>query len=363
MQTALFPKEPSTSARAIAGWLLVCCALIFAMVVLGGVTRLTRSGLSMVEWDPIMGVIPPLTEQQWEETFRNYQQFPEYQKINRGMSMAEFKSIFWVEYAHRVLGRTIALAFLLPFLYFLIRRRFSRELIPKLITMFVLGGLQGLLGWLMVKSGLIDKPYVSPYRLTAHLLLAILIYGYMLWVALGLMFPNAANDIPANRPLRRFGWAVTAAVCLMIASGGFVAGTKAGFAFNTFPLMNGHVFPPGVLSMQPLWINMFENIATVQLNHRLLAYLLCIIVPLFWFWALTANVSARTRLVIHGLLLMLVVQIALGISALLLIVPVPLAAAHQAGALLVLSLALFANHELRTASAPSLRNASRAEQR
>ncbi len=361
MQTIPAPNVPTTSTRTIVAWLLVCCALIFTMVVLGGVTRLTRSGLSMVEWDPIMGVIPPLTEQQWEQTFRKYQRFPEYQKINRGMSMAEFKSIFWMEYAHRVLGRTIALAFLLPFLYFLMRRRFSQDLILKLITLFVLGGLQGLLGWFMVKSGLIDKPHVSPYRLTAHLLLAILIYGYMLWVALGLLFPNAANDIPANRSLRRFGWAVTAAVCLMIASGGLVAGTKAGFAFNTFPLMNGHVFPPGGLSMQPLWINMFENIATVQLNHRLLAYSLCILVPMYWYWTLTANVSPRTRLVVHGLLLMLVMQVVLGVSTLLLIVPVPLAAAHQAGALLVLSLALFANHELRTAPVSSFRNAVRAE--
>ncbi len=351
MQTVRFTDVPVTSRRAIAGWLLVCSALIFAMVVLGGVTRLTRSGLSMVEWDPIMGVVPPLTAQQWEETFRKYQQFPEYQKINRGMSLAEFKSIYWVEYAHRVLGRTIALAYLLPFLYFFVRRRLPRELIPKLIIMFVLGGLQGLLGWFMVKSGLIDKPHVSPYRLTAHLLLAILIYGYMLWVALGLLFPVAANDIRANQPLRRFGWVVTATVCLMIASGGFVAGTKAGFAFNTFPLMNGHVFPPGALSMQPVWINMFENVATVQLNHRMLAYLLCIVVVLFWYRTLAANVSARTRLVTHGLLLMLVVQLVLGVSTLLFFVPVPLAAAHQGGALLVFSLALFANHELRAAPA------------
>jgi cytochrome c oxidase assembly protein subunit 15 len=341
--------SPSTPAptRQIALWLLACCALIFAMVVLGGVTRLTRSGLSMVQWDPIMGVIPPLGQAQWEETFAKYRQFPEYQKINQGMSLEQFKSIFWVEYAHRLLGRSIGLVFLLPFLYFLIRRLLPRSLIPKLVTMFVLGGLQGLLGWLMVKSGLVDQPHVSPYRLSAHLAMAVLIYGYILWVALGLLFASADNDVPANRPLRRLGLAVTVAVCIMILSGGFVAGTKAGFAFNTFPLMNGQLIPDGVLAMKPVWLNFFENIATVQLDHRLIAYLLCILIPLYWYRAQHADVSARTRVVAHVLLTTFALQISLGVATLLLVVPVSLAAAHQAGALLVFSTALFMNHELR----------------
>jgi heme a synthase len=318
------------------------------MVVLGGVTRLTRSGLSMVQWDPIMGVMPPLGQAQWEQTFAKYQQFPEYQKINRGMSLAEFKSIFWVEYAHRLLGRSIGLAFLLPFLYFLVRRLLPRALIPKLMTMFVLGGLQGLLGWFMVKSGLVDRPHVSPYRLSAHLAMAVLIYGYILWVALGLLFTSAENDAPANRPLRRLGIAVTVAVCIMIVSGGFVAGTKAGFAFNTFPLMNGHLAPPGILAMKPAWANFFENIATVQLDHRLIAYFLCIIVPFYWFRIWQAEVTTRTRAVAHALLAVLALQMTLGIATLLLVVPVALAAAHQAGALLVFTAALLLNHELRT---------------
>ncbi|MFQ5935146.1 MAG: COX15/CtaA family protein [Acidiferrobacterales bacterium] len=341
-------QATSTQTRPLAAWLLICCALVFAMVVLGGVTRLTRSGLSMVEWEPIMGVIPPLNERQWQETFEKYRRFPEYQKVNRDMTLKEFKWIFWVEYAHRLLGRAIGLVFLLPFLYFLVRRRVPRPLVPKLIIMFLLGGLQGLLGWFMVKSGLVDQPRVSPYRLTAHLTMAILIYGYILWTALGLLFPDAENDNPINRSIRRFGLAVTATVCLMIVSGGFVAGTKAGFAFNTFPLMNGRLVPEGALAMSPIWVNFFENIATVQLHHRLLAYILCVVTFLFWYQARQASVIARTRTAAHMLLAALMLQIILGIATLLLIVPIPLAAAHQAGALLVFTVVLFINHELRT---------------
>ncbi|MFQ5994609.1 MAG: COX15/CtaA family protein [Acidiferrobacterales bacterium] len=331
----------------IALWLFICCALIFIMVVLGGVTRLTRSGLSMVEWAPIMGVIPPLNESQWQATFKKYRQFPEYQDINRGMTLGEFKSIYWVEYAHRMLGRLIALAFVLPFLYFLMRRRLARSLIPKLVMMFVLGGLQGLLGWFMVKSGLIDEPHVSPYRLTAHLAMAAVIYGYILWVALGLLFPEPENTKPDARPIRRFGLLVTASICLMILSGGFVAGTKAGFAFNTFPLMNGRFVPEGMISLMPLWRNFFENIATVQFDHRLLAYFLCVLVPIFSFRSSRVVLHRRARLASHALLVVLVLQVSLGIATLLLAVPVPLAASHQAGALVVFTVALFINHELR----------------
>ena len=189
MQTATYSNTSTDSHdRLIAAWLFVCCGMVFAMVILGGITRLTGSGLSMVEWDPIFGIIPPLDQETWNEDFDLYKQSPEYQKINAGMSLHEFKSIFYFEYGHRVLGRTIGLAFLLPFLYFLFRGRIRHSLRPKLVIMFVLGGMQGLLGWYMVKSGLVDKPHVSQYRLTAHLAAAIAIYGYILWVALGLYY-------------------------------------------------------------------------------------------------------------------------------------------------------------------------------
>ncbi len=341
-------SQPTTKDnRHIAIWLLVCCALIFAMIVLGGVTRLTRSGLSMVEWDPVMGVVPPLTRQQWTETFDKYKQFPEYKNINRGMSLTEFKSIFWFEYSHRLLGRLIGVVFLLPFLYFLARKKISRPLIPKFVIMFVLGGLQGVLGWYMVKSGLVSKPHVSQYRLTAHLSAAILIYSYIFWVAIGLLKQDRTNEWPANvKRLRLSGLGVTTLIYIMILSGGLVAGTKAGFAFNTFPKMNGNWIPPGLFSMEPVLINLFENIATIQFNHRVLALVLVLAIPAFWYSAQNISLGRATKTGLHLLIAMLAIQVSLGISTLLYIVPVPLAAAHQGGALLLLTVSLFINYRL-----------------
>jgi cytochrome c oxidase assembly protein subunit 15 len=224
--------------RQIAVWLIVCCAMIFSMVVLGGVTRLTGSGLSMVEWDPVFGILPPLGQEQWEEVFAKYRESPEYQKINIDMDLAGFKGIFWLEYLHRILGRLIGLVFLIPFLFFLWARKLPASLVPRFIIMFVLGGLQGLMGWYMVKSGLVDNPHVSQYRLTAHLILAVLIYGYILWTALNLLFPqpNLRGDI---RPLKRYTYLVAGLIAVTMVSGGFMAGLKAGLAYNTFPLMGG----------------------------------------------------------------------------------------------------------------------------
>lgn len=346
----------TVSQRPIALWLFVCCALVFAMVVLGGTTRLTRSGLSIVAWEPIVGTIPPLTVEQWDDAFESYQRTPEYRHVNVGMPLSDFKSIYWVEYAHRLLGRIIGLAFLIPLIYFLIKRRIDHRTAPKLIALFVLGGLQGALGWFMVASGLIDEPRVSPYRLTAHLALAAIIYGYMLWVALDLLYTRDTQTVP--RTLRRMGWTVTGLVFAMILAGGFVAGTRAGFAFNTFPLMNGRFVPEGIFAMQPLWVNFFENVATVQFNHRLLAYVLCIVIPVYWFATLRVELSAATRLGLHGLLILLAAQVALGIATLVYAVPTPLGAAHQGGALLVFTAAVFLNHRLRPRQAHAQARAS-----
>lgn len=336
-------ETPTSSNKPIAAWLLVCCALIFAMVVLGGVTRLTRSGLSIVEWEPIMGAIPPLNQAQWDSAFNKYQRTPEYRKVNRGMPLAEFQKIFYVEWSHRLLGRLIGVVFLVPFFYFLIRRRITRDLTPKLVMLFVLGGLQGGMGWYMVKSGLVDIPRVSPYRLTAHLGFAVIIYAYMFWVALNLWQSRSAA-LPALTPLRRFGLIVTGLIFLMILSGGFVAGNKAGFVFNTFPLMNGRFFPEGMLALEPIWTNFFENIATVQFDHRLIAYVLCLVIPIFWWVGRRYALAQPARRALHLLLAWLVVQVTLGITTLLYIVPIPLAAAHQAGALILFSLALYTLH-------------------
>lgn len=332
--------------KQIAAWLLLCCAMVFAMVVVGGVTRLTHSGLSIVEWQPLVGTLPPLNEAQWLEVFHKYQQTPEYQKVNFDMGLDEFKGIFWWEYFHRLLGRSIGAVFLLPFLYFLVRKKIEWNLAPKLAGIFILGGLQGALGWYMVASGLVDDPRVSQYRLTAHLGMAFIIYAAMLWVALGLLSPTSSRPEGA-RALGRFSLGLSGLVFLMVLSGGFVAGIRAGLAYNTFPLMNGHWIPPEIFMVVPWYANFFENMATVQFDHRLIAWLLAFLVPWFWLRARRVALPAHTRLAIHLLLLMLAVQITLGISTLLLVVPVSLAAAHQAGALLLFSFSLWVSHELR----------------
>ena len=334
--------------RQLAAWLLVICALIFCMIILGGVTRLTQSGLSMVDWKPVTGIIPPLSHDEWMASFEECRKFPEYQKINKGMSLGEYKSIFYFEYGHRVLGRLIGLAFLLPFLYFLVKRKIPRTMSSHFTIMFLLGGLQGLLGWYMVKSGLVHDPHVSQYRLTAHLGAAMLIYTYILWTALNLLYPRAPNlTSSALVPLRKFILIITGIIMLMILSGGFVAGTHAGLVFNDFPWMGGNFIPEGIYALQPFYINWFENLATIQFNHRMIAYLLCILVPLFWFKVNRETLTAKTQLLTRLFLGMLVIQVILGITTLVNYVPVWLGATHQGGALVLLTLALLLAHEFR----------------
>jgi cytochrome c oxidase assembly protein subunit 15 len=324
----------------------MCCALVFAMVVVGGITRLTHSGLSITEWQPIVGTLPPLSDGDWEQAFAKYRETPEFRQVNSAMALAEFKRIFWWEYFHRLLGRVIGVAFLLPYLWFLIRRRIPAGYAATLVAIFVLGGAQGALGWYMVQSGLSDDPRVSPFRLVAHLGLAIAIFGAMLWVALSLLFPRYAP--PSIATLRRQAYATLALIFAMILSGGFVAGVRAGFAYNTFPLMNGHVVPPEILLLAPWWKNFFWNMATVQLDHRFIALILAIVVPWLW-WRVRSTGGAPARAVRGAgwLLALLGAQIVLGIVTLLLVVPLPLAALHQAGALVVFALAVNVAHALR----------------
>lgn len=328
-------------------WLYGVAALIFAMVIVGGATRLTDSGLSITEWKPLLGAIPPLTAADWQEAFDKYRQIPEYQLINKGMSLAEFQAIYWWEWAHRFLGRIIGIAFFVPFAVFWVRGAIPRPLLPKLLGLFILGGAQGALGWYMVMSGLAERTDVSQYRLAAHLGLAVLIFGAILWVAFGL----ARRDGAA----RAYGLPVAAAglfaglVFVQIILGAFVAGTDAGLSHNTWPLMDGALIPSGLGAMQPWYLNAFENVLTVQFNHRMFGYLIALAgawnVALAWR---SGDPSARAIALIA--LAAIIAQIALGIFALLSHLQIGLALAHQAGALVLFGLALYQMHRaLRTA--------------
>ncbi len=333
------------SPRAVGLWLLLLCAMIFVMVVVGGVTRLTQSGLSIAEWKPVVGALPPLSEKTWQAEFDVYRRTPEYQKVNAGMDLAGFQRIYFMEWFHRLWGRLIFFAALLPLLYFAIRRRIPPGYGWALAAVPAGVALNGALGWFMVASGLVDIPRVSAYRLTAHLGLAVLIYGYVLWLALRLLWPEARNN---HGPIR-LGWAVVTLTFITLLAGGFVAGTRAGLSYNTWPLMGESFFPVGMWAQSPWWINLFENVATVQFNHRLLAYALIALTGLLWWRAGQSALSPLAARLRHGLLVVLALQVGLGIGTLLLHVPVALGAAHQGGALLLFTAALAFAYTLRRA--------------
>jgi cytochrome c oxidase assembly protein subunit 15 len=348
-RTSAGPAGATRNRTTVVGvWLLACAALVFAMVVVGGVTRLTQSGLSIVEWQPIVGTLPPLNEAQWLEALERYRQTPEYRLVNRGMSLDEFKGIFWWEYFHRLLGRFIGLAFALPLAWFVVRGYVDRRLAWKLAGIFVLGGLQGAMGWYMVKSGLVDDPRVSQFRLTAHLSLAFLIFTVLLWTGLSLL-DRAATPRGAAKA-RPLAWIVTGLIGYMVVTGGFVAGIRAGKAYNTFPLMNGNFVPPEIFMLEPWWKNFFYNMATVQFDHRLGAWALAFLVPWLW-WKVRSVADIRARIASHLLLGMLVVQIALGALTVLNAVPVALGASHQGGAVVLLAFAIALTHALRERAA------------
>ena len=332
------------------------------MVVVGGITRLTLSGLSITKWNPVIGVIPPVSSAQWAAAFQHYQQVPEYRAIHYGMSLADFKAIYFWEYAHRLLGRLIGLAFAVPLVWFWLRGRLPRRLIPALVGILALGVAQGLLGWYMVESGLADRVEVSQYRLVAHLTLALAIYGLILWTALGLAFPSPSDNVgtpkapslPSPACGGRLGWgwrraaeAVIVLVGQTIAAGGFVAGTRAGLTYNTFPLMDGRFVPAGYAQLEPFIRNWFENVPAVQFDHRLLAETTVASVIILWLTGWRVALPRPARLALHALLAIALLQISLGISTLLLVVPIPLAAAHQAGAVLLLTAAIVLRHRLR----------------
>lgn len=350
------PFHPSsTDARHIRLWLLVCAAMVFIMVVLGGATRLTESGLSMVEWNPLT-LLPPMNEEEWAVEFENYQQYPEYQKVNSWMTVEDFKEIYWLEYTHRLWGRLIGVVFALPFFWFVATKRAQGRLAWTLGGLLVLGGAQGVLGWFMVASGLVDRPDVSQYRLAAHLGLAFLVYGLLIWVALGIRGQDEApqDDLHnAKRRIAALALAAALSVFLVVVSGAFVAGLNAGLIYNTFPLMDGQLIPDGLYDMTPWYANWFENIMTVQFNHRLLAILLVVFIGATWWKIRNAGTTPAIRKMANLFALMALVQAALGISTLLLVVPLWLALLHQTGALILFTLGVTIARLLHPTAQPS----------
>lgn len=327
----------------VAIWLFGLTAMVFAMVVIGGLTRLTQSGLSIVEWRPLTGWLPPQNQADWTALFEQYKQFPEFRERNADMTLDGFKSIFWLEFIHRVWGRLLGIAFIVPFVWYSMRGWISRRLLWRLMFVFLLGAGQGVLGWFMVMSGLVDRPEVSQYRLVAHLALALLIFAYLLWIALdslGRQGVKPGQGKITGGALLILGW-----IAVTILAGGFVAGLDAGLTYNTFPLMDGKFIPDGLFSQTPIFLNFFENITTVQFDHRILAESLLIIVLAYWWYA-RDKLFGAAKFALNGLAVMVITQLGLGIGTLLLVVPVPLAAAHQAGALLVLGFAVWLLREI-----------------
>ncbi len=316
--------------RPIVAWLTSVCVLIALLISIGGYTRLTNSGLSIVEWAPVSGIIPPLDETQWQNEFEAYQQFPEFKIANPDMTLAGFKRIFWIEYLHRAIARFIAFVFFVPLMYFLLRRRLNKSLAYRLGVVFLLGGVQGAMGWYMVQSGLADNPAVSQYRLTAHLGLAVLIYGYLVWLITGLLM-NARQYHPSATLSNKLAViACLVMIAVMQVSGGFMAGTHAGFAFNTFPDMNGELVPAELLALQPLWRNLFENVTAIQFFHRWLAVVMLLAVV--WLWCNRFKFSSKNMRLLHDVALaVVVVQYLLGVSTLLSVVSIPIALTHQMG--------------------------------
>jgi heme a synthase len=324
----------------VAQWLFAVAGMVLAMTVLGGVTRLTGSGLSIMEWAPIRGVLPPVHDAEWQRLFDLYRQIPQYALVNQGLDLTGFRQIFWLEWIHRLWGRLIGLAFLGPLIWFWATGRLERRLRPWLALLFLLGALQGLIGWIMVASGFLpDSTAVSPYRLVAHLALALLLYSALVWTGMSVLQPTPARLANTTR-LRALALASCGAVALTIVTGGFVAGTHAGFDYNTFPLMDGRLVPAGYAQLQPILRNLTENVPAVQFDHRLLATVTAITAAATVAAGLAAPVPRGVRIVVMGLGISVGVQYILGVATLLLVVPVWLASAHQANAMLALTATL-----------------------
>ncbi len=339
------------SRRLVAAWLFVVAAMIAVMIVLGGATRLTGSGLSIMEWAPLMGALPPMTDAEWHRLFALYQHIPQYDLVNQGFGLDGFKHIFWLEWTHRLWGRLIGCVFLLPLIWLAATARIGRQLVPRLALLFVLGGLQGAVGWFMVASGFLpDTTAVSPYRLVIHLTLALVLYAAIIWTGLSTLRPVrlapagvAAGSLLGATAYRRLAIGCTVLVGATIVAGGFVAGLHAGLIDNTFPLMDGHLVPDGYADLHPFLRNLTENGPAAQFDHRLLATLTALAVSLLAISGPRAGLSARLAGCLGAAV---AAQYLLGVATLLLVVPVPLAMAHQLGAVMLLTAVLVVLHHV-----------------
>ncbi len=331
------------SRRLVALWLFTVAAMILVMIVLGGATRLTGSGLSIMEWAPLMGVLPPTSDAEWHRLFGLYQQIPQYALVNEGFGLDGFKQIFWLEWTHRLWGRLIGVFFLLPLLVLWATARIERRLLPRLALLFGLGALQGAVGWFMVASGFMpDATAVSPLRLVVHLALALTLYAAIVWTGLSALHPYR-HLAPDLRRLRALTIGVLVMVSLTIVAGGFTAGLHAGLTYNTFPLMDGNLIPDGYMKLHPLALNLIENVAAVQFDHRLLATVTLILVSALAVAGWGAGLSKQLMAALFGTVL---TQYALGVTTLLLVVPVSVATLHQAGAVALLTVVLVMLHVL-----------------
>lgn len=325
-------------------WLLTGCFLVYCMVMVGGITRLTNSGLSMVEWTPA-GSLPPLSEKEWQIQFEKYMQSPEFKIINYNFDISDFKKIFWWEFIHRMLGRAIGLVFTIPFLFFWIKKKFPEKFIGKAIILLCLGTMQGLVGWFMVKSGLVKNPHVSHYRLALHLFTALMLFGYTFWLALDLIYPQ--REKIGGGTIKKMAATFIILIIIQIIFGGFVAGLKAGYLYPTFPKMGNEWVPRETFAFSPYWKIFTENHTGVQFIHRCIAFLILFFCVIIFFMSKKAPLTSLQKRLLRSILLIVILQFCLGIFTIIFHVPVVIAVLHQAGAFVLFGAALFLIHRIR----------------
>jgi len=342
-------NKTESSYRPIIIWLLTGCFLIYLMVVIGGITRLTGSGLSITQWKVVTGTLPPLSEKAWQKEFDSYKQTPQYKLINSDFTLSDFKEIFWWEYIHRLIGRIIGFVFLVPFIWFWMKKKFPEGFMKKAIVLFALGGFQGALGWFMVRSGLSENVHVSHYRLAAHLISALMVFGFTFWYALDLHL--SGFKIPTNKGneagVHKLSIILFSVVILQIIYGAFVAGMKAGYGYPTWPKMGDQWFPNDIVSLEPLWKNFLKGIAGVQFLHRYIAYVVVILVGIIFYRTQKMQLTSQQRKIINALGIIVLAQFTLGVITLLYGVPIVIAVLHQTGAFFLFATTLLLIHRTK----------------